>query len=124
EVVSAVEATFRFRSDEPEISLGWRTLDAGRLFLFDHTARAVWLNAGYRRQLAGSTAGTVDDAPLLKAALYLLLEKHLSQSVLHQSTLEHIEAEQSVLAAAFAAKYDVDDFDPLETQEDVGAEEA
>src|SRR5699024_7450186 len=28
EVVSAVEATFRFRSDEPEISLGWRTLDA------------------------------------------------------------------------------------------------
>ena len=121
-VASAMESVLRFRLDARPVAIKWLKLEEGRLFFFDQVGRTLWLNAGYRRQLTGSAEGTPDDAPLLKMALFLLMESQFAKERVNQSTLDQIEAWQSVLASAMTAQIDVAAYDPFTSENSEGGD--
>jgi RNA polymerase sigma factor (sigma-70 family) len=111
-VVSSMEEHLGHRADARPASIKWRTLEEGRLYRFDSIQRTLWLNAGYRASLAGTPDGSIEDAPLLKATLFLLLEGYFARDRLQQTTLDQIEAWQHVLAAALAEQIDLGSYAP------------
>lgn len=111
-VASTMEKRLGHRADARPASIKWRTLEEGRLFRFDSIQRTLWLNAGYRASLAGTPNGSIEDAPLLKATLFLLLEGYFARDRLQQTTLDQIEAWQHVLAAALAEQIDLGSYAP------------
>lgn len=78
------------RPDADPASIRWRALEPGRLFVFDHSARTLWMNAGYHAALGGADG--------LAFSVYLLLERHFAKERPQQSTLDQIEAWQRSLA--------------------------
>ncbi|KQV06554.1 hypothetical protein ASC63_03765 [Leifsonia sp. Root112D2] len=108
-VTEVVSETLGLRDDTRPAAILWRVLDEERLFEFDHLAHTLWLNAGYRTQLSGKSG----DAPLLKLALFLLVESNFKLTRLQQGTRDQIDAWQSVLAAALAEQVDRSGFNPL-----------
>jgi RNA polymerase primary sigma factor len=120
EAVSAViEEQLGYRPDARPALIKWRTLEEGRLFHFDSIQRTLWLNAGYRASLAGSPNGSIDDAPLLKATLFLLLESYFAKDHLRQTTLDQIEAWQQVLAAALGEQIDLSSYVPAAGDDEI-----
>ena len=108
EVNDELSRTLRLRDDTRPATIRWRVLEEDRLFRFDLEARTLWLNAGYRSQLAGPTG----DNPLLKLTLHLLLESNYTKGWLQQPTIDQIEAWQLTLASAMFAQIDRGAFDP------------
>ncbi|TFC67800.1 sigma-70 family RNA polymerase sigma factor [Cryobacterium sp. TMT2-4] len=123
DVLATIETELRHREDARPITIKWRQLEPGQVFWVDHAARALWLNAGYRRRLSGSGAGLLGDASLLKSALFLLLEEYFAKERLVQSALDQIDAWHSVLAAAMAASFDVTVIEADEPEDEVADED-
>lgn len=123
-VLDAVEAELRHRDEARPIAIKWRQLEQGQVFWVDHVGRTLWLNAGYRQRLSGSSFGLQGDASLLKTTLFLLLEKYFAKERLVQSALEQIEAWNAVLSAAMAAQFDVSviEADRPDTEDDAEAD--
>jgi RNA polymerase sigma factor (sigma-70 family) len=117
-VQTVVADRLGYRPDTRTAAIKWRTLEEGRLFRFDAIQNTLWLNAGYREALAGSATGSLHDAPLLKATLFLLLESYFSKGHLRQTTHDQIEAWHQVLAKALAETIDLGSFAPGIEDED------
>jgi RNA polymerase sigma factor (sigma-70 family) len=118
-VAFSVSEQLGHRTDALPASIKWRTLEEGRLFQFDSAQRTLWLNAGYRASIAGTTDGSINDAPLLKATLFLLLESYFARDRLQQTTLDQIEAWQQVLATALGEQIDLDSYEPIAGDEEL-----
>jgi len=58
------------------IHIKWRVLPAGRVYEIDVDDHALLLNAAYRTAVVGRKSLDIDDAPLVKSLLLLLLEDH------------------------------------------------
>ncbi len=63
-----------FISGEGPIDCRWGPVEDGAFFAIDHRQRTVWLNSDYRRAILGDKDGSLNDAPLIKTLLYLLVE--------------------------------------------------
>ncbi|GAA1938991.1 sigma-70 family RNA polymerase sigma factor [Agromyces allii] len=111
-VRAAVNEVVGIRPDVIPARIRWRVLEEDRLFRFDHLARTVWMNAGYRSALAGADA--------LALAIYLLVEQHFAKERPQQSTIDQIETWQRALALTLLAEIGVSAFDPVagETDDD------
>lgn len=81
-----------------EVDVKWRRLPEGELFDVEFRARTLWLNSHYREMLAGS--GGMNDAPLLKALMYLLTRDVFNRTYLGSKDRDNIEMWKSVLGAA------------------------
>ncbi|TFD05531.1 sigma-70 family RNA polymerase sigma factor [Cryobacterium sp. TMT1-66-1] len=117
DLVATIAEHLGHRTESRPASIKWRLLEEGRLFQFDSIQRTLWLNAGYRRQLTGSQDDAPNDAPLLKMTLFLLMESQFARDRVQQSTLDQVEAWQSVLASAMSAQIDVLDYDPFAAED-------
>lgn len=77
----------------------WRRFDNDSFFDVDRTAGTLWLNQQYRPEPTGQRH-TVNDTPLLKALLYLLIEDVFEGEHLGPKDKDNIELWQEVLTAA------------------------
>jgi hypothetical protein len=87
---------------EEGLDIRWASFGAHeqQLFEIDREQRVVWLNDLYRSALLGKRTGSLNDAPVLKALLYLLLEDTFRGSYLGARDKDNIELWQTILTAA------------------------
>jgi hypothetical protein len=95
----AIGAELPFLADEDPIDFRWRRMHGEELFEVDRDTRTLWLNDKYRRTVAGERR-SVNDAPLLKALLYLLAEDVFKGEYLGIRDKDNIELWQEILTTA------------------------
>lgn len=88
------------------IAFRWTYLEGDQLFDFDRESSTIWLNAQYRRVISGEGRGGLNDAPLVKALMYLLFH---SQEIFTGDRLgprdkDNLELWQTVLSIAARAE--------------------
>lgn len=98
----AVRRELPDNGQEP-LSFLWAKTTSGDLFEVDFEARTVRLNPDYRAVFTG-TRGSLNDAPFLKAALYLLTHHVFEGQYLGSRDKDQISLFQAILTAAAQAE--------------------
>jgi len=99
-----IEEELEFVPGEDAISVRWVPLARPVLFEIDREERVIRLNQNFRGAVLGGRGGSLNDAPLLKAALYLLFESTFQGSHWGPRDKDNIELWQSILTAAAEAE--------------------
>lgn len=86
------------------VSVKWRRLPAEEFFEVDFPARTVWLNQCHRDLLAGADKRGINDAPVLKALVYLLTRHVFMGQYPGSKDKDDIALWQQVLSAAVQAE--------------------
>lgn len=82
-----------------EVDIRWKELTGDGLFEVDRDSATIWLNSRYRKVLAGPY-GALNDAPLIKTMLFLLVEQLFHGSYLGPKDKDDLELWQVLLTAA------------------------
>ncbi|WP_424183987.1 ATP-binding protein [Actinokineospora sp. G85] len=90
-------------SDEP-IDIRWDTFVDDSFFRVDRDTQTLWLNNRYRKMLLGGKNSGLNDLPLLKSLIYLLVENVFRGSHLGPRDKDNIELWQTILTAAVQAE--------------------
>ncbi|MCE3551330.1 ATP-binding protein [Pseudonocardia sp. RS11V-5] len=88
------------------VAIRWKRLDNTDFFEVDRRAATLWLNSRYRATVNGDRRSSLNDSPLLKAALYLLLEDIFRGTAFGPRDKDNVELWQAVLSAAAQAEAD------------------
>ena len=88
-----------FLSDEEPIDIRWAYFHNDEFFEVDRTNQTLWLNIKYRWTATGARH-SVNDAPLLKALLYLLMEDVFKGEYFGARDKDNIELWQDILTIA------------------------
>jgi hypothetical protein len=91
------------RGEEP-IAIRWETFEDDSLFDIDRENQTLWLNKRYRTMLLGGKHGGLNDLPLIKSLLYLLVENVFEGDYLGSRDRDNIELWQTILTAAVQAE--------------------
>lgn len=91
-----------FIASEP-IALKWRRMDAGDFFDVELNTKTLWLNSRYR-PLFAPNGGSLNDAPVLKALMFLLTHDVFEGQHLGAKDKDDIALWKSVLGAAVLAE--------------------
>ena len=86
---------------------GWISTDltdSGPFFRIDRDNRQIWLDNRYRWAVTGDRGTSLNDAPLLKAALYLLLNDLFEGEHLGHRQKDNVKLWGTILAAAAKAE--------------------
>lgn len=86
------------------IDIRWCDFDTELLFDVDRERHTLWLNKKYRKMLLGGKRGGLNDLPLLKTLLYLLVEKVYRGEYLGPRDKDNLELWQELLTAAVQAE--------------------
>jgi hypothetical protein len=86
--------------DEDPIDIRWTRLPDEEFFEVDREGRVLWLNNQYRKALAGGRKGSLNDLPVLKSLLYLLMENIFSGQNMGPRDKDNVELWQAILGAA------------------------
>jgi hypothetical protein len=92
------------QKDEDPVDIRWRRLAGGDFFLIDRESSTLWLNSAYRTSLAGGRTGTLNDLPVVKALLFLLVENIFAGQNLGPRDRDNLEVWQEILTAAAKAE--------------------
>jgi hypothetical protein len=95
----AIQDELPFLLGEKPIDVRWAHFDVDEFFEVDRESRTLWLNVNYRGAAIGERH-SVNDAPLLKALLYLLIEDVFKGEYLGTRDKDNIELWQGILTAA------------------------
>lgn len=85
------------------VDVKWKRLPAGEFIDVDHPVKTLWLNSRYR-WLFAPDGGSLNDAPVLKAVLYLLTHHIFEGQHLGSRDKDEILLWRSVLGAAATAE--------------------
>jgi hypothetical protein len=85
--------------DGEALRLQWRQMPEGEFLDVDHPQRTLWLNTRYR-SLFAPEGGSLNDAPVMKALLYLLTHHVFEGQYLGAKDRDEIALWKSVLGAA------------------------
>lgn len=99
ELRKAIEREVPFDEGCEPIDIRWKRFFNDNFFEIDREQRALWLNETYRPQTKGERR-SVNDAPLLKALLYLVAEDLFRGEYLGARDKDNIELYQEILTAA------------------------
>lgn len=89
-----------FLPGEDQIDVVWGSLSDERFFDLDRDRRRVVLNRRYRWALVGDASGSLNDSPLVKALLYLLIEQIFAGAHLGPKDKDDIALFQAILTTA------------------------
>jgi hypothetical protein len=89
---------------ETPIDIRWKTLDNDSFFEVDREHRALWLNKRYRAMLLGGKHGGLNDLPLIKSLLYLLVENVFEGDYNGPRDKDNIELWKGILTEAVQAE--------------------
>jgi hypothetical protein len=82
----------------------WRPFRDDRFLEVDRPNRTLWLNQDYRRALLAGRRGGLNDLPLMKSLLFLLVGNVFEDSHLGPRDKDNIELWQSILTTAAKAE--------------------
>jgi hypothetical protein len=91
------------RGEEP-IDIRWDVFTNDSFFRVDRDKRTLWLNKRYRTMLLGGKHGGLNDLPLLKSLLYLLVASVFEGDYLGPRDKDNIELWQTILTTAVQAE--------------------
>jgi hypothetical protein len=80
-------------------NIQWRKLEGDDFFEVDHAGRTIWLNSRYRSLFVPGHGG-LNDAPVIKGLVYLLMHEVLEGQRLGAKQRDDIELWRAVLGAA------------------------
>ena len=103
ELRQSIGSEHEYRLDEGPVDVKWRRLPTGRFFEIDRASRTLWLNLTYRDLFTPGHKG-LNDAPLLKALMFLLTEEHFGGQVYRSTKKAEAETWQVVLGTAAEAE--------------------
>lgn len=103
-VKRALRTELRPIPNEEPIDIRWGRVDGDVFFDIDREARQLTLNRSYRAVVTGSTTGSLNDAPLVKTCLYLLVENIFQGHYMGSRDKDNMDLWQSVLTAAVRAQ--------------------
>jgi Histidine kinase-, DNA gyrase B-, and HSP90-like ATPase len=86
--------------DEDPVDVRWTRLPAEDFFEIDREGGVLWLNNRYRPALSGGRYGSLNDLPVLKSLLFLLMENIFSGQNLGPRDKDNIELWQAILTTA------------------------
>jgi hypothetical protein len=89
-----------------ELQVRWRSMPEDEFLDVDFSSRVLYLNSRYRH-LFSPERGSLNDAPMMKALLYLLTHKVYEGQILGARDKDDIMVWKSVLAAAAKAEADL-----------------
>jgi hypothetical protein len=89
-----------FLPGEQPIDMRWTDFHDDSFFEVDRDEHVVWLNKAYRWAVIGERDASLNDAPLVKALLYLLMEDLFRGVYLGAKDKDNIELWQAILTAA------------------------
>lgn len=95
----AFERELQFK-DGDAIEIRWADLAGSDFFEIDRERGVLWLNKKCRRALSGGRDGSLNDLPLVKSLLFLLMENIFSGQNLGPRDKDNIELWQAILTAA------------------------
>jgi hypothetical protein len=105
QVRQAIEEELPLLPEEP-LQFRWQKLPNDRFFEIDQETRVLLLNQHYRAALLGGRSGTLNDAPMVKALMYLLMQDAFQRERMGSRLKDNIELWQSVLVAAARTELD------------------
>lgn len=86
--------------NEDELSIKWKRFSSEDFFEVDRANQTLWLNQRYRRALLNGRHGGLNDLPVMKALLFLLVGEVFKGQYLGQRDKDNIELWQEILTAA------------------------
>jgi len=89
-----------FVPGEDPLDIRWADFTDDSFFEVDREEHVLWLNKAYRWAVIGERDASLNDAPLVKALLYLLMEDLFRGAYLGAKDKDQIELWQAVLTAA------------------------
>lgn len=92
------------QKDEDAVDVRWTRLPGDDFFLMDREQRTLWLNQRYRRQLLGGRNGSLNDVPLVKALMFILVENIFGGQNLGPRDKDNLDVWQEILTAAAKAE--------------------
>jgi histidine kinase/DNA gyrase B/HSP90-like ATPase len=95
----AIKGELPFLTSENPIDIRWKRFSGGEFFEIDRDARTIWINAKYRN-MTSLERRSVNDAPLLKSLLYLLMEDVFKGEYFGPRDKDNIELWQEILTVA------------------------
>ncbi|HEY5977768.1 MAG TPA: ATP-binding protein [Solirubrobacterales bacterium] len=95
----AFEKELPFKDEEP-IEIRWEYLDGDEFFEIDRERGVLWLNTHYRKAVTGDQRAAFNDAPIVKALMFLLMEDIFSGQIMGSKDKDNVELWQGILAAA------------------------
>lgn len=98
-----IESEIEALESDP-VDLRWRDFDNDQLFDIDRGEQTIWLNKRYRKMLLGDRHAGLNDLPLIKTMLYLLMEDVFQGEYLGPRDKDNIELWKSVLTTAVRAE--------------------
>ncbi|MFV2023153.1 ATP-binding protein [Micromonospora sp. LOL_028] len=99
-VKGAIADEIPFVEGEDPIDIRWRRMEGVELLVVDRDSRTLWLNDRYRNGVLGGRRGGLNDAPLVKALLYLLVEDAFQGEYLGAKDKDNIALWQEILTTA------------------------
>jgi anti-sigma regulatory factor (Ser/Thr protein kinase) len=99
-VRQAISREVDFIAGEEPLRIRWKWLDDGDFAEVDRRARTLWLNVYYREAILKGAPGSVNDAPLLKALLFLLYEDVFRGTAFGPKDKDNVSMWLDVLTAA------------------------
>lgn len=99
-VRKAIADELEFLPGERPIDIRWSNFADDSFFDVDRDERVVWLNKAYRWAVIGERDASLNDAPVVKARLYLLMEDLFRGAYLGAKDKDNIELWQAILTAA------------------------
>ncbi|MGW3545664.1 ATP-binding protein [Nocardia niigatensis] len=91
---------------EDPISIRWDTVEGEAFFELDREGRRILLNQRYRPAVLGGRRGGVNDAPMIKSMLYLMVNEVFQRERIGPRDKDNLQLWQSVLVAAARAEMD------------------
>jgi hypothetical protein len=95
-----IDDELEYLPDEEPFDVRWKPIPGDTFLEVDRTNRTLFLNKRYRQRLTGSEYGSLNDAPVLKSLLYLLVQDVFKGSYLGPRDKDSIDLWQQVLTAA------------------------
>jgi Histidine kinase-, DNA gyrase B-, and HSP90-like ATPase len=95
----AFERELPIRDEEP-VEIRWQELKGDEFFEVDRELNVLWLNSRYRKGIAGGRRGALNDSPVVKALMFLLMEEIFSGQNMGPRDKDNVEIWQAVLTAA------------------------
>jgi hypothetical protein len=83
-----------------EINIRWRQFPDDTFFDVDRDSSTIWLNSEYRSSLNGYSHGSLNDTPLVKTLVFLLVENLFHGSYLGSKDKDNLDLWQSLLTTA------------------------
>lgn len=103
-VREAISEELPYLIGEEPIAMRWEPFEDDAFFDLDREGRAILLNQRYRAAILGGRRGGLNDAPIIKSLLYLMLHEVFQRERAGPRERDNLALWQSVLIAAARAE--------------------